>query len=42
MHSEDTEILDFAQYQKSDKEPFLTYADLHCIIKKIDRRKSIP
>ena len=34
--SEDTRIFEFNQYQKSDKAPFIIYADLECIIKKID------
>ena len=29
MPSEDTKILDFNQYQKSDKAPFVIYADLN-------------
>ena len=36
MPSEGTKILEFNQYQKSDKGPFITYADLECIIEKID------
>ena len=36
MPSEDTQILEFNQYQKSDKTPFIVYADLDCIIEKID------
>ena len=35
MSSEDT-ILEFNQYKKSDKPPFIIYADLHCITEKID------
>ena len=31
MSSEDTKILEFNQYQKSDKAPFIIYADLECI-----------
>ena len=34
MPSEDTKILEFNQYQKSDKAPFIIYADLECIIEK--------
>ena len=34
--SEDTKILEFTQYQKSDKASFIIYADLECIIEKID------
>ena len=29
-------MLQFNQYQKSDKTTFITYADLECIIEKID------
>ena len=29
MASEDTKILEFNQYQKSDKAPFIIYADLY-------------
>ena len=36
MPSIDTEILEFNQYQKSDKAPFVIYADLECILEKID------
>ena len=35
MLSEDTKILEFNQHQKSDKAPFITYADLECIKEKI-------
>ena len=40
MSSEDTKILEFNQYQKSDKAPFIIYADLECIIEKIDGCKN--
>ena len=40
MLSEDTKILKFNQYQKSDKAPFIIYADLECIIEKIDGCKN--
>ena len=36
MPSEDTKILEFNQYQKSDKVPFIICADLECIIETID------
>ena len=36
MPSEDAEILDFNQYQKSDKASFIIYANLEGIIVKID------
>ena len=35
MPSEDTEISELNQYQKSDKAPFIIYADLECIIKRL-------
>ena len=40
MPSEDTKILEFNEYQKSDKAPFISYADLECIIESTDRRKN--
>ena len=36
MPSEDAKILEFNQYQKSDKAPFIIYAVLQCIIENID------
>ena len=39
MPSEDTKILEFNQYQKSDKAPFIIYADLECVIEEIDACK---
>ena len=42
MPSEDTEMLEFNQYQKSDKAPFIIYADLACIIEKIVGCKNNP
>ena len=36
MPSEDTKILEFNQYQKSDKTLFFIYADLACLIEEID------
>ena len=42
MPSEDTKILEFNQYQKSDKGPFIIYADLQCLIEKIDGCKNDP
>ena len=35
MPSENTKILEFNLYQKSDKIPLIIYADLECIIEKI-------
>ena len=40
MTSEDSEILEFNQYQKYDKASFFIYADLEFIIEKIDRCKN--
>ena len=40
MSSDETEILEFNQYQKSDKTPFIIYADLECLIEKTDRCKN--
>ena len=40
MPSENTKILQFNQYQKSDKVPSTINADHQCIIKKIDRFKN--
>ena len=40
MPSEDTEISESNQYQKSDKVPFIIYADLEFIIEKIDGCKN--
>ena len=41
MPSEDTKILKFNQNQKSDKAPFITYADFECLIEQIDGCKNI-
>ena len=41
MPSEDTKILKFNQYQKSDK-PIFLYEDLECVIGKIDGYKNNP
>ena len=41
MPSEDTKILEFNQYQKSDK-PRGIYADFECLIKKIDGCRNNP
>ena len=40
--SEDIKILEFNQYQKSDKAPLVIYADLECLIEKIDGCKNNP
>ena len=42
MPPEDTKILEFNQYPKFDKAPFIVYANLECIIEKIDRCKNSP
>ena len=36
MSSEDTKILEFNQYLKSDKEAFIIYGDLESLIGKIN------
>ena len=38
--SGDTKILEFNQYQKSDKASFVAYADLECLLEKIDGCKN--
>ena len=42
MPSKDTKRLKFNQYWKSDKAPFIIYADLECLIKKFHRCKNSP
>ena len=42
MPPKDTETLEFNQYKKYDKAPFIVYEDLECIIEKIDGRKNNP
>ena len=42
MSSEETKILEFNQCKKSDKAPFIIYADLEWIIEKTDRCKNNP
>ena len=42
MPFEDTKILEFQQYQKSDKVSFIIYANVECIIGKIDGCKNNP
>ena len=42
MPSQDTKILELNQYQKSDKALLIIYADLECIIDKIDGCKKNP
>ena len=40
--SEVTKILEFSQYKKSPKAPFIIYADFECFIEKIDGCKNNP
>ena len=40
MPSEDTKILEFNQYQKSDKRPFAFYADFKFYLEKTDGYKN--
>ena len=42
MSSEDTKVLEFNQYQKSDKAPFFNYVNLECLIENIDGCKNNP
>ena len=42
MPSKDIEILEFNQYEKSDKASFIFYTDLECLIEKIDGCKYNP
>ena len=42
MSFEDTKILEFNKYCKSDKAPFIIYADLESLIEKIDVCKNNP
>ena len=42
MPFENAKILEFNQYQKSDKAPFIIYADFECVIEKIDECKNNP
>ena len=42
MPSEETKILEFNQYKKSDEVPFIIYADLQCIKEEIDGCKNNP
>ena len=41
MSFEFTKILEFNQYQKSDKTPSISYVDLECIIEKSDGLETI-
>ena len=42
MPSEDTKVLEFNQYQKFAKTPFIIYADLECKVENIDGCESNP
>ena len=42
MTSEDTKILEFNQYQKSDKASFVIYENLECLIEENDGCKNNP
>ena len=42
MPSGDAKTLEFNQYQKSDKAPFINNEDFECIIEKIHRCKNNP
>ena len=42
MSSDDNKILEFNQYQKFDKAPFIIYEDLGCLIEKADECKNYP
>ena len=37
MPSEKGKVLEFNQYMKSDKMPYIIYADIKSLIKRIDR-----
>ena len=40
MPCKDTKISEFNQYQKSDKVPFVIYANLECLIEETDGCKN--
>ena len=42
MPLKDTKILEFNQCQKLDKSPFIIYADIECLLEKIDGCKNNP
>ena len=42
MPSENTKILEFNQYQKSEKAPFIIYVDLECWAENNDEFKNNP
>ena len=41
MPSEDTKILEFTHYQKSDKAPFIIYVGFECLIERLIDTKII-
>ena len=41
MPSENIKILEFIQYQNSDKAPFIIYTDLECLKEKTDEWENI-
>ena len=42
MSFEDTKTSEFNRNKKSDKAPFIIYADLECLVQKIDGCKNNP
>ena len=42
MPFKDTNVLEFNQYRKTDKRPFVIYADLEPLLEKIDGCKTNP
>ena len=42
LSSEDIKMLDFSEYQKSNKAPFINYADYECLIETFDGCKNNP
>ena len=42
MPSEKDKVLEFNQYMKSDKMPYIIYADMESLIRKIDRCANNP
>ena len=42
MPSENIKILEFIQYQNSDKAPFVIYTDLECLKEKTDEWENNP
>ena len=42
MSFEGTKLLEFKQYEKSDKSPFIIHGDLECLIEKINSCENNP